>query len=47
VVAQMTGPYRIPDALRLADRLARGLDDPARRTANEESAAPNQLCHAG
>jgi deoxyribonuclease V len=47
VVAQMTGPYRIPDALRLADRLARGLDHPARRTANEESAAPNQLCHAG
>jgi deoxyribonuclease V len=28
LVAQMTGPYRIPDALRLADRLARGLEHP-------------------
>jgi deoxyribonuclease V len=27
-VAQMTGQYRIPDALRLADRLARGLEYP-------------------
>jgi deoxyribonuclease V len=26
LVGQMTGPYRIPDALRLADRLARGLE---------------------
>ena len=28
LVAQMAGPYRIPDALRLADRLARGLESP-------------------
>ena len=28
MVAQMAGPYRIPDALRLADRLARGLEQP-------------------
>ena len=28
LVAQMAGPYRIPDALRLADRLARGLEYP-------------------
>jgi hypothetical protein len=27
-VAQMTGQFRIPDALRLADRLARGLECP-------------------
>jgi deoxyribonuclease V len=33
VVATMTGPYRIPDALRLADRLARGLDHPTRPAA--------------
>lgn len=26
MVARMAGPYRIPDALRLADRLARGLE---------------------
>jgi deoxyribonuclease V len=29
LVAQMAGRYRIPDALRLADRLARGLEHPA------------------
>lgn len=30
LVGQMTGQYRIPDALRLADRLARGLEQPTR-----------------
>jgi len=29
LVARMAGPYRIPDALRLADRLARGLEQPS------------------
>ncbi len=29
LVGQMSGPYRLPDALRLADRLARGLEQPA------------------
>lgn len=28
LVGQMTGPYRVPDGLRLADRLARGLEEP-------------------
>jgi deoxyribonuclease V len=30
LVEQMRGPFRIPDALRLADRLARGTDLPGR-----------------
>lgn len=30
LVERMAGPYRIPDALRLADRLARGLEYPTR-----------------
>ena len=34
LVARMAGPYRIPDALRLADRLARGMDQPALRDTN-------------
>lgn len=36
LVSQMSGPHRIPDALRLADRLSRGLDQatpPAATTA--------------
>ena len=31
MVAQMAGPYRMPDVLRLADRLARGLEQPSSR----------------
>jgi deoxyribonuclease V len=30
MVTRMAGPYRIPEALRLADRLARGLEQPTR-----------------
>lgn len=29
MISEMTGPHRIPDALRRADRLARGLERPA------------------
>jgi hypothetical protein len=28
LVSEMAGPFRIPDALKLADRLARGLEAP-------------------
>ena len=38
LVGQMIGQYRIPDALRLADRLARGLEEPTRPVA--DSGAP-------
>jgi deoxyribonuclease V len=31
LVAQMAGQFRLPDAIKLADRLARGLEDPTRR----------------
>lgn len=29
LVQNMAGPFRLPDALRLADRLARGLEVPS------------------
>jgi len=42
LVEQMTGTCRIPDALRLADRLARGLQHPVRNAdhARQQSRSP-------
>ena len=36
VVSEMAGQFRIPDALKLADRLARGLEMPAQRPSASE-----------
>jgi deoxyribonuclease V len=39
LVGRMAGPYRIPDALRQADRLARGLEHPTEPPIERESFA--------
>jgi deoxyribonuclease V len=39
LVGKMSGLYRIPDALRLADRLARGLEHPTRPRTDSEPLA--------
>ena len=43
LVGQMSGRHRIPDALRLADRLARGLDPPTCQQA-DPGCADGQSC---
>jgi deoxyribonuclease V len=40
VVGEMAGRFRLPGALRLADRLARGLDQPRPRGANSAADGP-------
>lgn len=40
MVARMAGPHRIPDALRLADRLSRGLELPATQATNAANVHP-------
>jgi deoxyribonuclease V len=40
LVENMAGPFRIPDALRAADRLARGLQQPDRELGRATSGAP-------
>ncbi len=49
MVGQMSGPFRIPDAIRLADRLARGLEQPRSQDLSPNSghaAAPRGSLHS-